>query len=76
MNKSASHAALGSAFYIISRTVLFAGMWLLVFSKPGHSGGGQTFLPGFSANDLGFSLFVGWLFALVAWRVRGSREGG
>ncbi len=66
--KAKSHTVASSAFFIASRTLLYAAIWLAFTTARGYLRAGGDFRAELSSGDALFYLFGGWVFALLNWR--------
>ena len=70
-----SHPAIRSGFFILSRTLLYGGLWFALWTAFDYFRTPEGFRVKVSSGDILFYLFVGWLFALLNWRAGdGKRE--
>lgn len=66
--KVMSHPVVSSAFFIASRTLLYAALWFGLLTARNYLRAGGGFRLELSSGDAMFYLFGGWLFALLNWR--------
>jgi hypothetical protein len=71
--KTMSHPLVSSAFFILSRTLLYAALWFALWTTFDYLRTSGGFRLKVSADYIMFYLFVGWLFALLNWKAGGDK---
>jgi hypothetical protein len=69
-----SHPVVSSAFFIFSRTLLYAALWFVLSAARDYLRAEGAFRLRLSPGDILFYLFAGWFFALLSWRVGGDKK--
>ena len=72
--KIMSHPVLGSASFVLSRTLLYATLWFALWTTFDYLRGSDGLRLKVSADHLLLYLFAGWLFALLSWRAGGDKK--
>jgi hypothetical protein len=71
--RATSRPVLSAAYFIISRTLLYAALWFACWTGLNYFTTPEGFRPRVSSDHILLTLFFGWLAALTKWKVGGDK---